>query len=141
MECTLALVADAANTETGGKLNVLGVFDVIYSEKFPYVIPQFFVVVRFSAGPAEFGLKKQFQLVILNPDGQPIGRIDGKGTVPTPDSGGRANVELIVRMVNVPFEKPGRYAIAVLVGGEEKASIPLEIVERKVSRRRKRDGK
>jgi len=58
MECTLALLADAANREEGGKLNVLGVFDVIYSDKFPYAMPQFYVVVRLTAGPAEYGTKK-----------------------------------------------------------------------------------
>lgn len=142
MECTLALLADAANREEGGKLNVLGVFDQIYSDKFPYLVPQFFIVVRLTAGPAEFGLKKEFQIVLLSPDGQPIGKLGGKGTVPTPDSGGRANLELILRMVNVPFEKPGRYGIAVLVGGEEKYSIPLDVVQRKSpgSSRRKKSG-
>jgi len=141
MECSLALAADAANTESGGKLNVLGVFDVIRADKFPYVIPQFYVVVRFTAGPAEFGLKKQFELVILNPDGQPIGgRIQGKASVPHPTDGNRSNMVLILRMVNVPFEKAGGYAISILVGGEEKASIPLEVVSIQSQRARKKKG-
>jgi len=142
MECTLALLADAANREEGGKLNVLGVFDVIYSDKFPYAMPQFYVVVRLTAGPAEYGTKKDVQLILLDPDGKAIGKIGGKGTVPTPDGGGRANLELILRMVGVPFEKPGRYAIAVVVNGEEKHSIPIEVIQRKTTtgRRRKKDG-
>ena len=133
MECTLALLADAANREEGGKLNVLGVFDVIHSDKFPYAMPQFYVVVRLTAGPAEFGSKKAIELVLLDPDGKVLGRIPGKANVPTPDAGGRANMEVILRMVGVPFPKPGSYAIAVLVNGEQKHSIPIEVVQVKPS--------
>ncbi len=140
MECTLALVADAANREEKGKLNVLGVFDQITADKFPYAIPQFFIVVRFSASPAEFGLKKEFQIVLLDPDGKPMARIGGKGAVPTPDSGGRASLELILGMANVPFQRAGRHAISILVGGEEKGSIPLDVVQDKGPTRAKRRG-
>jgi hypothetical protein len=38
-------------------------------------------------------------------------------------------MEILLRLVGVPFEKPGRYAISVLVGGEEKVSIPIEAVK------------
>lgn len=143
MECTLALVADAANNAEGGKLNVLGIFNQVYSDKFPYQLPQMFVVVRLSAGPAEFGLEKRFEIVLLSPDGDAIGRLKGKGQVPQVKGVTRANMELLLKMVNVPFKKPGSYAISVLVSGEEKASIPLEVVERKVSppkKRRKKNG-
>ncbi len=122
---------------------MLGRFDQIFSDNFPYPVPPIYVVVRLTAGPAEFGMKKDVQLVLLDPDGKPIGKIGAKGMVPSPDSGGRANLELILRMVGVPLEKPGRYAISVLVGGEEKQSIPLEAVMQKASRRpgrAKRDG-
>lgn len=142
MDCTLALLADAANREENGKLNVLGVFDQFYSDKFPYAVPQFFVVIRLTAGPAEFGTKKDVQLVLLDPDGGTIGpRLGGKTTVPKPESGSRASIELILRMVGVPFPKAGNYAIAVLVNGEEKASIPIEVVQRKLAGgRRKRNA-
>jgi hypothetical protein len=138
MECTLAVVADAANREVGGKLNVLGVFDQIYGKKFPMVTPQFYVVVRLTANPAEFGRKKEFEIVLLDPDGKPVkAPLKGKAKVPAPQDAGRASIEIILQMVNVPFAKPGSYAISVLVSGEEKASIPLEALKLA----RKRDGK
>ncbi len=138
MECTLALLADYANREEGGKLNVMGIFDVVRSDKFPYALPQLFVVVRLSAGPAEYGTTKNVELVLLNPDGKTIGKIPARGKVPTPDGGGRANMEIVLRLVGVPFETPGRYAISVLVGGEEKTSIPIEAVLVKAPSRRKK---
>jgi hypothetical protein len=143
MECTLALLADFANREENGKLNVLGIFDRVQSPKYPYAVPQFFVVIKLTAGPAEYGSKKDVQIVLLDPDGRPKGKINAKGEVPTPEEGGRAAMELVLGMIGVPFEKPGNYAIAVLVNGEEKASIPLEAVLVKnapTRRRKKADG-
>lgn len=132
MEISLALVADAANREESGKLNVLGVFDQVYSDKFPYRHPEMFVVVRFTANPSEFGKKKEIEVCLLDPDGNVVGaRLTAKGQVPVPEAGGRASIEMLLRMVNVPFERPGRYAVSILVAGEEKASIPLEVLERK----------
>jgi hypothetical protein len=141
MECTLAILADAANRADTGKLNVLGIFDAITSDKFPYAVPLFFVIVRLTAGPAEYGLKKQVELILLNPDGRTLGKIGASAPVPTPDAGGRASLELVVPLVAVPFEKPGQYAIAVLVNGEEKASIPIAVLQSKPTTTRGRRKK
>jgi len=137
MEATLALLADGANVERGGKLNLLGVFDQVYADKFPYFHPEMYVVVRLTAGPAEFGRKKSFEISLLDPDGKLIGTMKGKGEVPQPANATRASLEIVMRLVNVPFEKSGHYAVSVLVGGDEKASIPLEVIERKPKRRTK----
>ena len=138
MECTLALVADAANHEEGGKLNILGAFDQVYTDEFPYVLPQMFVVVRLIANPSEFGRTKELELVLHDQDGIMVGQpIKAKGKVPTPTGGGQARMELILRMNNVPFEKPGDYAISVLVSGDQKASIRLGVLKRPAKKKRK----
>ncbi len=137
MECTLGLLADYASRDEGGKLNVMGIFDVVYSDTFPYAMPQFYVVVKLTAGPAEYGTSKNVELVLLNPDGKIIGKIPSKGKVPTPDRGGPAHLEIALRLVGVPFEKPGRYAVSVLVSGEEKTSIPIEAIQLRRPAKRK----
>lgn len=146
MECTLAVLAEYASREDTGKLNIMGLFDAIRSDTFPYAMPQFYVVVRLTAGPAEFGTKKDVQLVLLDPDGKALGKMGGKGSVPVPDVvdiSGRANMEVVLRMIGVPFPKPGNYAIAVLVNGEQKHSIPIDVSQVKAkpqAGRRKRNG-
>jgi hypothetical protein len=132
MEVTLALLADAANVTESGKLNVLGAFDTVFSDQFPYQHPQMYCVVRLSAGPAEFGKEKKLEISVVDPDGKVLGMLRGTATVPDPGSGRRASVEIMLRMGNVPFKEPGDYAVVVLVGGEEKWSIPLQVVKREV---------
>lgn len=132
MDVTLALLADHANTSENGKLNVLGMFNQVYSDSFPYQHPLMFCIVQLTAKPSEFGKKKQIEVVLLDPDGKTLGTIKGEATVPKPNvPGKRAQVEIIIRLLNVPFQSPGDYAFSILVGGDEKWSIPVTAVERK----------
>ncbi len=136
MDCTLSLVADAANNADNGKLNVLGVFDRVSTDKYPYLLPQMFVVITFKASAAEFGRKKKFEIVLVDPDARNLTKISASGNVPKPDAGTKATMQIILQMVNTPFPKPGPYQISVLVDGDEKASIPLEAIQVKPPRKR-----
>lgn len=131
MDVTLAFLADSANTSDNGKLNVLGMFNEVYSDTFPYQHPLMFCVVRLTATASEFGKKKRIEVVFLTADGKSLGTISGDAGVPKPAAGKRASVELILRLHNVPFPAPGDYEFAVLVDGDQKWSIPLSAVKRK----------
>lgn len=128
MECKLAFVADAAN-DSKGKLNVLGIFDQLTPREYPYLHPQMYLVLAFKATPAEFGRKKNFEIALLDPDGKPLTTLKVSAKVPKPDAGKTANLQIVLQMVNTPFPKPGPYEIGVLVGGDQKATIPIEAVE------------
>lgn len=139
MECTLAVVADAATRDEAGKLILMGIFDQITADKFPYQHLQMFLAVRLSASPAEFGRNKDFEFAFVGPDGETLGGGKSKAQVPKPESGTRSNVEMLVRMVNVPFPKPGAYQISILVGGDQKAAIRIDAVQRTPKRRKRND--
>ncbi len=130
MEVRLALLADAANIGEGGKLNVLGIFNEITVDSLPYQHSLMFLVVRFDASPAEFGRKKEIELTLLDPDGKNIGTIRGEAEVPRPEGKTRAHVEVIMRLQNVPFAVEGNHEISILVGGEQKFSLPLSVVKK-----------
>jgi len=52
MEVVLAVLADYANVSQEGKLNIMGIFDIISSEKFPTFHPEMKLVVQFEASIA-----------------------------------------------------------------------------------------
>jgi hypothetical protein len=97
-----------------------------------------FLIVSFTAGAGEFGKKKNFEISLLDPDGIALTSVKASATVPKAGGGAKATMQIVLQMVNTPFPKPGPYEIAVLVGGDQKASIPLEAVMRKVPSRRKK---
>ncbi len=129
MDVTLALIADAANVERGGKLNVLGVFDTVNSREFPAVQPMMYLVVKFEAGAAEIGQLRKFEAVLSAADGERLAGISAEMTVPrNPLEGRKATWLEILPLPNTPFEHPGDYEIAILVDGDQKASVPLRAV-------------
>ena len=129
MEVAFALLADAANVSREGKLNVLGAFDRIYGSKFPLTWPRMVLVTRFVASAAEFGAEKSLEIVTLDADGKRLGGATGKMRVPTAQSGRQLKINHVLPMT-VTFPAPGGYSIEILVNGESKATVPLEVVQR-----------
>lgn len=135
MDVAFALLADAANVSREGKLNILGSFDRIYGAKFPMTWPRMWLVTRFLVSPAEYGTEKALEIVTLDADGKRLGAATGKMKIPTPQSGRELKINHVLPMT-MTFPAPGQYSIAILVNGEEKATVTLDVAQRE----QKQDG-
>ncbi len=135
MEVAFALLADAANVSREGKLNILGSFDRIYGSKFPLTWPRMVLVTRFVVSASEYGSEKSLEIVTLDADGKRLGAATGKMTVPAGQSGRQLKVNHILPMA-MTFPAPGQYSIEILINGEPKATVPLEVVQHE----QKQDG-
>ena len=129
MDVAFALLADAANISQEGKLNILGAFDRIYGSKFPLTWPRMMLVMRFVASAAEFGTEKSIEIVTLDADGKKLGTLSGKVTIGAAQSGRQMKINHVLPMT-LTFPGPGEYSIEILVNGEPKAAVPLEVVAR-----------
>lgn len=141
MDATFSFVADAANADATGKLNVLGIFGQIRPSAFPYLHPSMFVIFNLTASASEFGRKRDFEISLMDPDGHALQQIKASSVVPKPESGGKATIQIVLQMVNTPFPKPGPYSIDLMVGDDRKAWIPLDVVATPKPKRRPRSGK
>ncbi len=129
MDIAFALLADAANISREGKLNILGAFDRIYGSKFPLTWPRMVLVTRFEASAAEYGSEKSLEIVTLDADGKRLGSASGKMKIGTGQSGRQIKINHVLPM-GMTFPTPGQYSIEILVNGEPKATVPLEVVQR-----------
>jgi hypothetical protein len=129
VEVDFALLADAANVSREGKLNVLGVFDRIHGAKFPLTWPRMVLVTRFIASPAEVGQEKSIEIITLDADGKQLGRATGKMKIHSHQGGRHLKMNHVLPM-GMTFPGPGQYSIEVLINGEPKATVPLDVVER-----------
>ena len=129
MDVAFALLADAANVSREGKLNVLGVFDRLHGSKFPFTWPRMMLVMRFVASAAEYGTEKSIDIITLDADGKKLGTASGKMTLPTGASGRQLKINHVLPMT-MTFPAPGDYSIEILINGEPKATVPLEVVQR-----------
>ena len=129
MDIAFALLADAANVSREGKLNILGAFDRIYGTKFPLQWPRMVLVTRFEASAAEFGSEKSLEIVTLDADGKRLGSASGKMKIGTSQSGRLVKINHVLPL-GMTFPTPGQYSLEILVNGEPKAAVPLEVVQR-----------
>ena len=130
MDVSLAVIADAANVTRDGKLNILGVFNTIYSSAFPTVHSQMQLIVRFLASPAERGTQHKTAIKLLDMDGSEL--IGLAGTVAVPQRSGieEIGVYSIIDLRNVAFARAGDYSFRILIDDNEKATVPLKLVLR-----------
>jgi hypothetical protein len=95
MRVKLFVAADYANVADNGKLNIMGIFDRIQSDKFPARHPSMFLVIKLSADLGEYDTDHDFRIMFLNTDGNELGAIEGGARFGRPENA--ASTLMIVR--------------------------------------------
>ncbi len=127
MRVPLAVLADYANVTIDGKLNIMGIFDVIIAHTLPTVHPQMQLVTRFEVEPAERGKTKQIEIKLLDADGKALLAREVSLELPEDIPLG-TSIPRIAVLNMIQFEKYGDYAFHVLVNDETKATIPFRVI-------------
>ncbi|MBN2181002.1 MAG: hypothetical protein JW715_03750 [Sedimentisphaerales bacterium] len=126
MEIEAFLLCDCA-TAGGGKLNVLGAFDVIWAKQMPAIHPACAVVTRARFSKIEEGTH-EVRITIIDEDGNIVGP-DLKDAVsvtmpPNQDSVAR---NLILNIHGLRFNKPGQYRIDLSINNQQAATLPIKV--------------
>jgi len=129
MNLDLALLADYANISQDGKLNVMGIFNIVHAPAFPAQHPQMRLVLKFSASAAEKGRTRRVDVKLVDADGQQTLNVTGQLRVP--EDAQRSSLEMIsiVNLVGVRFEKEGTYEFRILVDDDDKGFAKLEVLK------------
>ena len=126
MKVELLAVCDAA-TDSGGKLNMLGVYDTIGAPKVPAVHPRCAIVLKLRFERIERGEHK-LKLNIIDEDGKPvIPPLEAPLNVQFPNAQHSATAQMILDLHNLKFSRFGQFAIDLAIDGRQEASIPLFI--------------
>ncbi len=129
MNIQVAVLCDAA-TESGGKLNLLGAFDAIYTPtqptpQQPTVHPQCSIALRMTFTNVEEGPHK-LRLNFVDEDGKFImPSIELPVQVVIPPDTHFVTQNRTVNIQQLRFEKAGLYSIDIALDGRQEASIPL----------------
>lgn len=128
MQITLALLADSANRAESGKLNMLGVFHAIRSSAVPFQHPIMALVLELEASALDRGIPSKLGIQLIDEDGHAVITLaDQPVLFPTIDSSLTPNVQFIMNLVNVQFERFGSYRFEILVDGKCIGNVPLLI--------------
>ena len=129
MEVKLALLADGANVSREGRLNLFGIFDILFARSFPTTHPQMQLVIRFEAAAEEANTTRQVEIQLVASDGGILFRLPGALTVQQRGFGDAIRMDHVLTLNHVQFERPGRYRFDVLVDGQVAALVPLQVEE------------
>ena len=130
MRIEIFALCDAATGDLG-KLSMLGAFDTIWALKTPAIHPQCTIALRVRLERIERG---EHNVVVHFADS------DGKNVIPpakgvikinfaVKQSSGAAN--LILNIQGLKLDRFGEYSIDLAIDGQQKASLPLFVKERK----------
>lgn len=117
-------LCDAA-TEAQGKLNILGTFDTIFSQKLPAVCSHCAVALRVRFNRIEKGEHK-IKLNLVDEDGKPIlPSLETSTKVDFPADFDSGVMNLVLQIQGLKLEKFGRYSLDLAIDGRQEASLPL----------------
>lgn len=130
MDVTVAVLADYANLSRDGKLNIMGIFQELNPPVLPFAMPQMYLVLSLTAGPAEFNTTRTVRIPLLHSDGQEILAMEAQMTVPSARRpGSRVYISETIGLSGITFSHAGDYAFHILIGDDEKAVVPLHVNE------------
>jgi len=129
MEVKLAVLADYSNISKEGKLNLLGIFDVIRARSFPAVHRNMQLVMILEAPSSEANTDKNVQVRLMNADGKRVFEVGAQLKLAQPPPGEVIKSPQILNLNNIPFDRPGDYAFCILINGEEKGRVRLKLVK------------
>ena len=127
MDLKVLLAADYANIERQGKINVMGVFDRVSAADFPARHAEMVLVMKLSAGPAEYGRTRKLMVKLLDEDAtQELVDWSRDIDVP-PGSGGPVEINQFLKLRDLVFPAEGVYTFYVLVDDDEKGTLPITL--------------
>ncbi|MFH1442189.1 MAG: hypothetical protein ABIH18_09150 [Candidatus Omnitrophota bacterium] len=130
MRIEIFALCDAAIGDLG-KLSMLGAFDTIGAVKIPVVYPQCTIALRVRFERIERGEHKVV-VHFVDSDGKNVmPPAQGAITMNFSDEQSSAAANLILNIQGLKLEKFGEYSIDLAIDGQQKASLPLFVKERK----------
>jgi len=130
MQIEIFALCDAAIADLG-KLSMLGAFDTIGVTKTPAVHPQCTIALRVRFEKIERGEHK-VAVHFVDIDGRNvIPPAQGAITINFPEEQSSGSANLILNIQGLKLERLGEYSIDLAIDGQQKASLPLFVKERK----------
>jgi len=111
--------------EQEGRLSMIGTYETVNADGFPFVIPQVTVVLRLRFWPAEHR-NHLMSLTLTGPDGLPVGSpVEVPLTLLQPPQERSNSYNVITRFHNLQIVEPGEYAFDFRLNGRCEGRLPM----------------
>jgi hypothetical protein len=129
MEVEIFTLADFAADYGQGKLNIIGTFDAIFPQQFPFVHPNCSLALRLRVANSESGMHN-LNIKFIDPDGKDFNQpVNGDLQVAKNPNADYSTSNFILNFSNLKFDKPGKYAFELHWDGEFRSGLTLNLVK------------
>lgn len=124
MEKLILLLADYANMDQAGKLNVLGAFGRLSTAHFPVKHPSMYLVIKLAGERKDSGQTKQLSVKLVDDDGGELAMFRMHFEVATADV---PEANFIIHFRDLEFPQADRYVFEVYVDDVQVGVLPLKV--------------
>jgi hypothetical protein len=125
MKVEIFTLCDAATTDAGGKLNILGSFDRLGAKEAPVTHPQCALAIKLRFERLEEG-PKRIRISFVDSDGASVmPTLDTASRVQFPEGESSMTACLVLVLQQLKLPRFGEYSIDLAVDDRHEASIPL----------------
>ncbi len=125
MKTEIFALCDAATTDSGGKLNILGSFDRIHANATPVLHPLCALAIKLRFERLEEG-QKRVGISFIDSDGTAVmPTLDAATHVQFPPGEHSVTACLVLQIQQLKLPNFGEYSIDLAIDGRHEASIPL----------------
>jgi hypothetical protein len=122
------VLADYSNVTREGKINILGVFDVIRAFRFPATHPEMQLVIGFEADISEKNHEKEVEVRLIDERGEQLLNLRGRIAVGDTTAGTLLFYPQVLVLRSISFPCAGNYQFDIYVDGERRHYTPLKVV-------------
>ena len=128
MQITLAVLADYANITAEGKLNIMGVFDVVRANILPSRQPQMRLVFMIEGTYAERDRPSQIEINMQDPNGRTVFAVSGEFILTGGAPGHPLQSHQILELIDTTFRTSGVHTFNIFINRELKRQVPLNVL-------------
>jgi hypothetical protein len=107
-------------------LNILGIFNKIFTPGFPAAHKSMYLVIKLAADLGEYDTDHDVRILFLDTDGNELGAMEVSARFGRPPNGAVAEAQLILQVVDLALPKEGRYDFRLLINKDLKGVLPLD---------------
>lgn len=116
-----------AATESGGKLNILGSFDTLYSNQEPIIHPACAIALKIRFSKIECG-QHSMKMCFVDIDGKKVlPDMEASLSVEINPCDETVSANLIINMQGLKLPRFGKYCMDLAIDGREEDSLPLYV--------------